>query len=49
MERKRNELTDSRATVQMIDTIDESNRIQIGNGKVKKIKLQNFQREKSYR
>lgn len=42
MDRKRNELTDLRATVPMVDH-SETNRIQIGNGKVKKIKLQNFQ------
>lgn len=42
MERKRNELTDSRATIPMVDH-SETNRIQIGNGKVNIIKLQNFQ------
>lgn len=39
MERKRNELTDSRSAVPMVDN-SGTNRIQIGNGKVKIVKLQ---------
>lgn len=46
MERKRNELSDFRATVPMVDH-NETNRIQIGNGKVKIINLKNFQPGKS--